>query len=68
MLHIVLSHGGRRENPRGAEVQAGGNALAPPQRRVRLRHLPRSPRLVLLRRELRQRNQIAAFKAVEIVH
>ena len=38
ILHIVLPHGGRRENPRGAEVQAGGDALAPPQRRVRLRH------------------------------
>ena len=38
MLHIVLPHGGRGENPRGAEVQAGGDALAPPQRGVRLRH------------------------------
>ena len=30
-------HRGRRENPRREEVQAGGNALAPPQRGVRLR-------------------------------
>jgi hypothetical protein len=30
--------------------------------------LPRSHRLVLQQRELRQRNQIATFKAVEIVH
>ena len=38
ILHIVLPHRGRRENPRGAEVQAGGDALASPQRRVHLRH------------------------------
>ena len=35
---LVLPHRGRRENPRGAEVQAGRDALAPPQRGVRMRH------------------------------
>ena len=38
ILHIVLPHRGRRENPRRKKVQAGGDALAPPQRGVRMRH------------------------------
>ena len=38
LLHLVLAHRGDRTNYRRTLVQAGGNALAPPQRRMRLRH------------------------------
>ena len=38
ILHLLFARRGGRKDPRRTPVQAGGNALAPPQRRMRLRH------------------------------
>lgn len=38
ILHLLFARRGGRTDPRRTPVQAGGNALAPPQRRMRLRH------------------------------
>ena len=38
ILHLLFAHRGGRKDPRRTPVQAGGTALAPPQRRMGLRH------------------------------
>ena len=38
ILHLLFARRGGRKDPRRTQVQAGGNALATPQRRMRLRH------------------------------
>ena len=43
ILHLLFARRGGRKDPRRTPVQAGWDALAPPQRRMRLRHHLHTP-------------------------